>query len=372
MQHAVSFYGAPRPAGLMAASPPPRETIGVEVFGLSCTFALIVLRMWVQRKKFTKKASTYVCEICVLLAFFADCFITALDVWSSRRQMALGENVSDVELNELMDSLFMKLYFAAGICYTLFLWLVKASFIALYFNISGHLVPRARIALYIVTAFVATTCVASILMKFLWCRPFHRNWSIGPDKCTFAIALPVNTTTTVFNITTDVALLSLFVFITYTLQLRNRELLGAIFVLIVGTCTVVTASIRFAVIYGSIKQSQASYRNTKKMLFWTNVEMGMAMLAVCLPAFRVLLRKRVRAYSNGSRITNRYAHKSNGGVLTYMETELTPVANGEEVGSFGKRERERERELDEHSVENSVETGSMKNLCQPVRDHAHV
>lgn len=88
----------------------------------------------------------------------------------------------------------MQMFFAGGICYTWFLWLVKGelkwkpfseflanegclgSFIAVYFEISTHFVKRVRYMLYGVTVFVIVTFVVNILMKFLWCMPFNRNW----------------------------------------------------------------------------------------------------------------------------------------------------------------------------------------------------
>lgn len=60
--------------------------------------------------------------------------------------------------------------------YTAFLWLVKGSFLFMYWELEKNMTRKMRICLYIVTAYVMTTFVANVLMKFLWCRPLSSNW----------------------------------------------------------------------------------------------------------------------------------------------------------------------------------------------------
>jgi hypothetical protein len=167
----------------------PHQTIGLELFGVVCTTCLMAVRMWIQRGRRRHVMAAYTYEVCVWIAFICYLYITSLDIWSSFRQLrTLPPDANDLQLNKAMlDPKFQKINFAGGICYTLFLWLVKGSFLSLYYELSSRFVRRVRIALYIVTGFVIVTFIANFLLKMLWCLPFKRNWSIGPDKCTFAI-----------------------------------------------------------------------------------------------------------------------------------------------------------------------------------------
>ncbi|TGZ78458.1 hypothetical protein EX30DRAFT_365955 [Ascodesmis nigricans] len=314
----------------------PKTTIGVELFGALSIMILTAFRIYIQRNRPRRKMGCfYAYETCLSLALLCNLYITGVDVWSSFRQLNrnLPANMSQKELSQnLIDSTFMKMFFAGGICYTWFLWLVKGSFIAVYFEISTHFVKRVRYMLYGVTVFVIVTFVVNILMKFLWCMPFNRNWSLGPDRCTFTVALPVNTCTAFFNIATDIArnlfhtmlfvelsltvrlVMAFFVVVVNSLQLDHRELIAAVFVGAIGFCTIIAAAVRYGVAYTSFKDSDASWRNTKRLLFWTNVEMGLVIVAVTLPACRVILR-RTHGSSGAIGYSSEFPNKSLGGEI---------------------------------------------------------
>jgi len=336
----------------------PEATMALELFGVACSVILAALRVWVQRHR-TRTPPSIAYDVLLFVSLTCYLYITSVDVWSSWRETKLPPGLTQGEMaKRLMDHTFMTRFFAGGICYTVFLWTVKASFIALYFEMSSHLVQRVRLALYMVTAFVVLTFIGNIFLKFFWCLPFDRNWSTGPDKCTFAIALPVNTTTSFLNIATDLTLLALFVFIVYTLQLKNRELIAAVFVGFVGSCTVFAAAIRYGLAYVSFKDSNASWRNTKIMLLWTNIEMGLVLLAVTLPAFRVLLRKKVtKMYGDyGSRsVGDNFHDKAVMGNINTVETELGHI-DKMSIGSGSSRRDGGD------SIEREPSEGSIKKL----------
>ncbi len=124
---------------------------------------------------------------------------------------------------------------------------------------------------------------------------------------------------------------------------------------------VIAAAVRYAVAYTSFitQTSKASWKNTKKMLLWTNIEMGLVLLAVTLPSFRVFLRRRSRregyaGYSNTARSGEHFPSKSLRGHITMVDTELRPVVRG----IRGQQ--------DDSSLESVREEESVKNLCSPI------
>lgn len=77
----------------------------------------------------------------------------------------------------------------------------------------------------------------------------------------------------------------------YTLDLKKREFYASIFVVCIGGLTVIAASIRYGLILNTILTNNATLENVKQSLLWTRVEVGLSLLAACLPVFRVFLRR---------------------------------------------------------------------------------
>jgi len=130
--------------------------------------------------------------------------------------------------------------------------------------------------------------MAIILLKFLWCRPLSTTWT---GECSIDVNPAISTVTAALNISSDLLLLTLFVSVIASLKIRNRALYASIFLLLIGSCTAVMGAVRYAVIWQFIKASQESINNLKNVFTWTTVEIRLAILAACLPAFRVFLRR---------------------------------------------------------------------------------
>lgn len=202
-----------------------KATIGMELFGAACILGLTAFRLYIQRKRPRRKVGAfYAYETCLWFALATNLYITGMDVWSSWREVKANfpKGTSQKELSKhLIDSKFMKVSDWRQMLAKLLgrdrLLMLKyrhssqaefaiptsfglskvrdtyptsdepyadgplsGSFIAVYFEISGHFVKRVRWMLYGVTAFVVVTYFINILMKFLWCLPFERNWYVHP------------------------------------------------------------------------------------------------------------------------------------------------------------------------------------------------
>jgi hypothetical protein len=66
--------------------------------------------------------------------------------------------------------------FASMAIFYLTIWLVKASFIVIYFEFSQDLGPRTRWLLYISSGVIVISFIFVMLVHSLWCLPFKDNW----------------------------------------------------------------------------------------------------------------------------------------------------------------------------------------------------
>lgn len=131
------------------------------------------------------------------------------------------------------------------------------------------------------------------------------------------------------------------------------------------------AAVRYGVAYVAFKDSEASWRNTKRLLLWTNVEMGLVMVAVMLPAFRVILRAKGRS---GEVEETRIPEE--GGEVRLTEWEIRQPVNAVERGKdeqgkegfgWGDEFRDYESEGEEVGVdEEGKRSESLVQLCKEV------
>lgn len=165
-------------------------------------------------------------------------------------------------------------------------------------------------------------------------------------------------------------MLGFFIVVVNSLQLENREVIAAIFVGAIGACTVAAAAVRFGVAYTSFKDSEASWRNTKRLLLWTNVEMGLVFVAVTLPAFRVIFRKRTgNTSSHGYGYSAEFPNKSLHGELG-IATELslrprTAKMKKSATSSVVIPSVSSDRDLERPLRDDKTRSESSENLCPP-------
>jgi len=82
----------------------------------------------------------------------------------------------------------------------------KAALIALYYKIIPPTMPRLRMSLYIVTAFVLACAVCTCLLDTLWCAPnISSNWSLEEGACSTFNSLRVLQIDWALNFTSDIA-----------------------------------------------------------------------------------------------------------------------------------------------------------------------
>jgi len=271
-----------KPAGFLAAL----------VITLVVNIVFVILRIWIRINRTSRKGSlsVYTGEVFIVLAIAIEIFYLGTEIWRNDRTRRLKAQYPGQDVSKMVvDVTYKKLYFAEGLLYTTVLWLVKGSFICMYFEVYSNLAKRIRYSVLAMTAFLILGFLASIILHLSWCRPIATNWEID-GTCNTAIALPINTNTTALNMASDIGLLALFVGVLRRTRIHNRELYGAVFVSVIGTCTLISSAVRYAIIFKIIKTSVESDENLTLFLFWTYMEIRLFVFAACLPACRVFLR----------------------------------------------------------------------------------
>ncbi len=73
-----------------------------------------------------------------------------------------------------------------------------------------------------------------------------------------------------------------------TLQIGRREILALALVFAVGTISIIAAITRTAIVHGVLTSTNAGQNTQRELETWSYIEMSLATVAFCLPAFRVL------------------------------------------------------------------------------------
>lgn len=100
-----------------------------------------------------------------------------------------------------------------------------------------------------------------------------------------------------------------------------------------GLCTIISASVRYALVFAGL--SNVSWQTLRTVQLWTCIEMGLVMLALTLPAFRVFLRReyfrpRPKAGPQGSSEQETIGSKGRVKKIMTTETELSLFTRDED------------------------------------------
>lgn len=80
-----------------------------------------------------------------------------------------------------------------------------------------------------------------------------------------------------------------------TLHFRRREVIALGFVFVVGAVSIIAAITRLVILVNAMKSANAGQETQRQIEVWSIVEVALAIVAFCLPAFRVLFLDRTKA-----------------------------------------------------------------------------
>ncbi|KAF8247147.1 hypothetical protein K440DRAFT_661623 [Wilcoxina mikolae CBS 423.85] len=218
------------------------------------------------------------------------------------------------------------------------LWLCKASFVAMYFNLKRHLNLRTKRLLYFTVFYLVFSYLVVVFSHGWWCGgSFGKQWADSSTSyCTPFTAIVTISINVFMNITSDILVLSIPLMILHYITVLPRERYAIIFLLFLGLGTIVTTSTCCAlhITYRHHLVVYYSYVQLAELLAF--IELSVALTAVSLPSLKAVLyrkqenRRRKMQSSSGAGESKRTACSSTPGTDTQWEVE--PDARSEDEG----------------------------------------
>lgn len=177
-------------------------------------------------------------------------------------------------------------------------WGTKACLLLLYWRLTQNL--KQGLIVKCAAVYVATTYVVMEILYFaVWCRPFYEYWKTPTDNAQCNTALHHLITNLVFNLTSDVLILSipLPLFLRAHLEFRRKLLL--VFPFSLGIFTMLCAILS--------KVSSFDHPYSSEWVYWYCREASTAMIVTNMPYSWGLLRKvfNLHSFLGGSSSTDR-------------------------------------------------------------------
>ncbi|CUS08403.1 unnamed protein product [Tuber aestivum] len=278
---------------------PSSAMLGVVWGQLSVQAFFVLFRFWIQ--KFKLKSRMTLPDHMIFLSLFWTVigitlmtFLTLLDIKAeASADNPLEERIPYIALSKSDMARYMKYTVGITICYYSGVWSVKASFLAMYFALGEKISKGMRKALLVAAIFTGAAWVTVIIINLMWCRPLSRTWEVvvptDPQYCMF-LDLPVLAIHFSFNISTDLFLLLFSLILLRSVHMQRREAAGFAFVIVIGSISIIGAIARVGVILPYWDDYIQRYEWKQKAAIWSMVEQSAAIIASCLPSFRLFLR----------------------------------------------------------------------------------
>ncbi|KAI1920440.1 hypothetical protein LOZ65_004040 [Ophidiomyces ophidiicola] len=282
--------------------------------------------------------SRFVIRICVHRRLFWDDFLAALAY-----ALLLGHNILATlvapSLYSIMSGLqagrfpvnfisqvgcLAKLTFASNIIFTLCLYAVKASLLALLWRLVKN-IASFRNAWYAISAITAGLGIVSVVLIPVACS--HLNgFSCNTPKHIRREAISLRFTTTA-DILSDLMLMSLPVAFILTSTLPLSQKLGLVGLFLLGFTVIAMSILRIAAIDNSLK----AHTPPSWLLFWDAMECTIAVIVSCVAAFKSLFtyRKHASAFKKYANVSeNSGSNKTGIALHSRNYFDPTPMTSG--------------------------------------------
>ncbi|KAF8242553.1 hypothetical protein K440DRAFT_116375 [Wilcoxina mikolae CBS 423.85] len=232
--------------------------------------------------------------------------VANIEVWiymQQIKQRTLPEDEYIHARNALWQMAF-KMGYIELLLWTLIMWSVKAAFMCLYIDMAKYLPSHIRYIIHCTCCILAVTFVATAVTFALACRPVWTNWSLTADLCTPQTVPSTVHIPSVLHLITDAMVLCIPVLIFRIVPIHRRERLAVKFIICLGGATVSVGILCYALrIQGLVEITRvknfgdvATYiqevrKRTESVRLASGAEAACGMFVLCLPSFRVLLRK---------------------------------------------------------------------------------
>jgi len=277
-------------------------------FAISTAFT--IARFYFDVTRYRKNgflASSAASSVCAFLAWVLFAIACSMAFWTSRRRITLRE-----------ATLMFCFILPTG------LWMVKASFIAMYFSSKRHLSPLLRRALYFVIAYLIASYAVTIIVQAMWCGAWGKQWDISPQNyCTPFVSVTAISLHSVMNVTSDLLVMALPLILIHQSKVQKRDKWGIGFLILLGGATVATTLVCCS-LHAMYRRDMVRYTGTIRMVeLLTCVELSIAVTTACLPSLRAV------AYRHRESVQKKIVSRS---ILSTWETRhsIGPVQTPQE------------------------------------------
>ncbi|RPA94768.1 hypothetical protein L873DRAFT_1393888 [Choiromyces venosus 120613-1] len=261
---------------------------------LFLTTIFVVLRIWerTSRRAGPRSVASIASDIFVICSYISAIAFIGINTWKNtlrikhRGQPNLYYGVPMNLSAHLLKVSWVSLFFIY-----ISLWCAKGGFIAFYFelfNKDADLGRRCKVAGAIVSVITFLTFVLHMLLLQFWCRPVSLNWDINGHLCSAVHSMESVTISTFANVGTDLLIIMLPILVLKNLTFRKSALWGWLFILFIGSISIVAALVRYGALRAVWGQPKASVTHTIDVA--AMVEITTSLLAVCSPSLRAFFR----------------------------------------------------------------------------------
>jgi len=170
----------------------------------------------------------------------------------------------------------------------------KLSLLALYYTIISPVVPKLRIALYIITVYITVAALLTWGFDTFWCLPISSNWSLEPGACMIYASNTITFTNWSLNMTSDLSIFILPFFLLRYLRLSRKQLGGLVATFLLGAITIFCSVVRLTVL-----QLDTFTENYAPIYILYSAEANISLILVCIPLLKPLVRNKMGSMSVG-------------------------------------------------------------------------
>ncbi|CUS12577.1 unnamed protein product [Tuber aestivum] len=261
---------------------------------LFLTSIFVFLRIWERmwRRAGSWSTASLISDVCVICSYISAIAFIGINTWKNALRMKFrGQPDLYYGVPKHLSAHLLKVSWVSLFFIYISLWFAKGGFIAFYFelfNRDHQLGKRCKVAGVIVSVITFLTFLLHMLLLQFWCRPVSLNWDINGHLCSAVHDMDSVTISTFTNVGTDLLIIMLPILVLKNLTFRKSALWGWMFILFIGSISIVAALVRYAalrVVWGQPKASVTHTIDVSAM-----VEITTSLLAVCSPSLRVFFR----------------------------------------------------------------------------------
>ncbi|KAF8543729.1 hypothetical protein BDD12DRAFT_174252 [Trichophaea hybrida] len=213
--------------------------------------------------------------------------------------------------------------------WALMMWSVKFAFMCLYWDMARHLPKYIRYTVYFTLGVLTVTFIGVLVMFTMWCRPVHLNWTLTESQlCTAYVSPFAVHAGSSAHLITELLVLLIPILIFRVVHVHRSKRIGVLFIFALGGVTLGISVISYG-LRASTPMHAARVRKTgtfdqyveeirkrvENCRLASYTEASCAMLMLCLPSFRVLLRKFIDSRSPSDDTPERKAGLRRSNVL---------------------------------------------------------